>query len=166
MSEANPSPFSRWPRHPRLRFTTSTLLGLLTVAGIACALVVAVPWLLLLLLMVARSAVLVAYAGILVSGACSAAGNRRLFCIAALVALVLLYFQPDADVRIVSYIRSNFQVTSGVTLFTWGWINALLTIGLSLASGWIAVQAQQFWKSDQPSSFRPDTPPAPAKVDV
>ncbi len=152
MSATQPPPIapdSKLPR-PRLQFNTATLLGIMALVAVACAVGVTMPTLFAFVVAWMSDAILVAYGGFLLAGVWLAGGNRRLFCFATLGCLVLVTLASMRSTTIGPYFLDRGGLSPAFAYFVWSLLTLAERVLLSLLGGWIALRAATFWQADSP----------------
>lgn len=150
-SEVEPPPVARTTEKRRfpLRFNTATLLGIMAMVAVVCAVAVAIPWLLAIVASLIATAAMVAYASVLVAGAVVGEGKRRLFAIAALVCLVVSFW-TQATGSIAIHLLDRGGLSGSLAGLLWAFIAPVEHIALSLLGGWIALRTARYWRPANP----------------
>ena len=148
-SEVDPPPVISPPKKRRFgpRFNTASLLGVMALVAVGCVVAMQVSGLLAYLISLAATVLLVAYVALLVAGAFTASGNRRLFAIAAGAGLVIsIWGAPQA--MVVNSFLNRGGLSPVMSTLLWGFIAPLQHMALSVFAGWVAVRTTSFWESD------------------
>lgn len=159
MSAPEPPPFEPEEvadrKRPRFQFNTAMLLGAMALVAVVCAVAMTVPALFALLTTALMSSAYVAYASALLSGAWFASGNRRVFCVAALLSLILIFWTDFALYVACQDILTGLGTPPSLTKYFAPVGVLVVRIALSLFGGWVALRAARFWEAENDDQLRP-----------
>ena len=129
-------------QHSRLRFSLKHLLTAMTVVAFACGFAVLVP--------VAISHLLIglfwmAALGVLAVGVLFGHGDRRAFCIGALIVTSSVWTDIGGRyMQGVHYLYDLLVPGNSITLALLLWVDLLVLAATAIANGWVCVQARRY----------------------
>lgn len=136
----------------RPQFSVATLLGLLTLVAVVCALGMKLPVVFSYVLSITATGTSVAYVAFLVAGVWEATGRKRLFSGAALACYVFLTLSVEMNGSIWPALAlQNYNSYSIAAIFA-NVIPVVQNITLSGLGGWVALRAARFWQPNEPES--------------